>query len=66
MLPSNKPPWGLIQGGLICKNDFFRWGLIRGGLIRGFTVLVLVDLRVVIYKVDLKDAIWEVDLRGAT
>ena len=25
------PPWGLIRGELICKNDFFRWGLIRGG-----------------------------------
>ena len=39
MFPSNKPPWGLIRGGLVWKNDFLGGGLFEGGLIRGFTVM---------------------------
>ena len=34
MLPSNKPPWGLIRGGLFAKM-IFRWGLFEGGLFGG-------------------------------
>ena len=30
MLSSNKPPWGLIRGGLICKNDLLGGGLFEG------------------------------------
>ena len=30
MLPSNKPPWELILGGLICKNDILGGGLLGG------------------------------------
>ena len=32
MLSSNKPPWGLIRGGLICKNGFLDGGLFEGCL----------------------------------
>ena len=35
MLPSNKRPWGLIRGGLICKNDFLGGGLLEGDLCGG-------------------------------
>ena len=43
MLPSNKPPWGLSRGGLICKNDILGGGLIRRwGLSGGFTVDLLI------------------------
>ena len=31
----NKPPWGLIRVGLICKNDFLGGDLFEGGLFGG-------------------------------
>ena len=31
MLPSNKPPCGLIRG-VFCKNEFLGGGLFEGGL----------------------------------
>ena len=39
---------GLLEGGLICKDDFFRWGLFEGGLLGGRGLIE--DLRYSVLK----------------